>query len=64
MFLAAADVERREALRIKLTLEEVLLKYQSKFGQEAAFNVRCVKRFLSIRIEVTVAGDSYDPLNQ
>lgn len=63
-FLAAADVERREALRIKLTLEEVLLKYQSKFGQEAAFNVRCVKRFPSIKVEVTVAGDSYDPLNQ
>ena len=44
-FLASADVELREALRIKLTLEEVLLKYQSKFGEEAAFRVRCVKRF-------------------
>ena len=45
-FLASADVELREALRIKLTLEEVLLKYQSKFGEEAAFRVRCVKRLL------------------
>ena len=63
-FLASADVERREALRIKLTLEEVLLKYQSKFGQEAAFRVRCVKHFSSIKVEVTIAGDSYDPLNQ
>ena len=63
-FLASAGVERREALRIKLILEEVLLKYQSKFGEEAAFRVRCVKRFPSIKTEVIVAGESYDPLNQ
>ena len=63
-FLASADVERREALRIKLTLEEVLLKYQSKFGEGAAFRVRCVKRFPSIKVEVTVAGEAYDPLHQ
>lgn len=63
-FLASADVERREALRIKLTLEEVLLKYQSKFGEEAAFRVRCVKRFSSIKVETIVPGESYDPLNQ
>lgn len=63
-FLASADVERRETLRIKLTLEEVLLKYQTKFGEEAAFRVRRVKRFSSIKIEVIVAGTSYDPLNQ
>ena len=63
-FLASAGVERREALRIKLTLEEVLLKYQSRFGEDAAFRVRCVKRFPSIRAEVIVSGESYDPLNQ
>ena len=63
-FLASADVERREALRIKLTLEEVLLKYQSRFGEEASFRLRCVNRFPSIRAEVIVAGESYDPLNQ
>ena len=63
-FLASADVERREALRIKLTLEEVLLKYQSKFGAEATFRIRCAKRLPSIKVEIIVAGESYDPLNQ
>ena len=62
-FLESAKVDRREALRIKLTLEEVLLKYQSRFGEEAAFRLRCVKRLPSIKVELTIAGDSYDPFN-
>ena len=39
-FLAKAGVERREALRTKLTFEEVLLEYQDKFGEEAVFGLR------------------------
>ena len=61
-FLASAGVERREALRIKLTFEEVLLEYQSKFGEEAVFKVRLVKRFSSIKVEIIVPGESYDAL--
>ena len=42
-FLAKVGVERREALRTKLSFEEVLLEYQSKFGEEDIFKVRLVK---------------------
>ena len=63
-FLAAADVDRREALRIKLTFEEVLLEYQAKFGEDAAFKVRLVKRFSSIKVEIIVPGESWDPLDK
>ena len=63
-FLDSAGVERREALRIKLTFEEVLLEYQSKFGYEAAFNLRLVKRFSSIKVEIIVPGESFDPLDK
>ena len=63
-FLASAGVERREALRIKLIFEEVLLKYQTKFGEKATFKARCVKRFPSIKIEIIVAGESCDPLDK
>ena len=63
-FLASAGVERREALRIKLTVEEVLLEYQSKFGEEAVFRVRLVKRFSSMKVEVIVPGESLNPLNK
>lgn len=62
--LVAYGVERREALRIKLTFEEILLEYQNKFGEDAQFFVRCVRRFSAIRIEVTVPGAAFDPLDK
>ena len=34
-FLASAGGDRREALCLKRTFEEVLLEYQSKFGEDA-----------------------------
>ena len=45
VFLTSVGVEKREALRIKLSLEEILLDYQAKFGEEATFKVRCIKHF-------------------
>ena len=62
--LAKFNVERREALRIKLTFEEVLLEYQAKFGENTTFTYRCVNRFSTIRVELVVAGESFDPLNK
>ena len=61
-FLAKVGVERREALRTKLTFEEVLLEYQSKLGEEATFGVRLIKRLSSIKIEIVVEGESYNAL--
>ena len=63
-FLASSGVERREALRIKLTFEEVLLEYQSELGEEAVFQLRCVKRFSAIRVEIIVPGKAFDPLDK
>jgi len=63
-FLASAGVERREALRIRLSFEEVLLKYQAKFGEEAFFKFRCAKRFPSIKIEIIVENAAFDPLDE
>ena len=61
-FLARVGVERREALRTKLMLEEVLLEYQTRFGEDAAFRLRLVKRLMSIKIEIIVEGESYNAL--
>ncbi|MBR5597315.1 MAG: hypothetical protein IKW30_07905 [Lachnospiraceae bacterium] len=33
-FLSSLDVEHREVLRIRLTFEEVLLKYREKLGMD------------------------------
>ena len=63
-FLSSVGVEKREALRIKLTLEEILLEYQEKFGEDACFKVRCIKRFLTLKVELIVEGRTYNPLEK
>ena len=61
-FLVKAGVERREMLRVKLTFEEVLLEYQTKFGEEAFFDLKLKKRLSSIKVEIVVEGESYNTL--
>ncbi len=63
-FLSFAGVERREALRIKLIFEEVLLKYQEKFGEDAFFRIRLIKQLFSIKVEIIVEGEAYDALDK
>lgn len=63
-FLAKVGVERREALRTKLTFEEVLLGYQERLGEDATFRVRLVKRLSSIKVEILAEGESYNALAQ
>ena len=58
------NVERREALRIKLALEEVLLEYQNAFGENENFTIKYIKRFSVIRVEVSVACESFDPFSK
>ena len=63
-FLAKSGVERREALRIKLTFEEVLLEYQTKFGEEALYKLKCTKRLSAIKVEIEVTGEGFNPLEK
>ncbi len=63
-FLKTAKVDRREGLRTKLMLEEMLLRYRDRFGEEAEYVFRCVKRFFAQRIEIIVAGEPYNPLTE
>ena len=62
VFLTTVGVEKREALRVKLTVEEVLLEYQAKFGEEATYKLKYTKRLSAIRVEIEVAGESFNPL--
>ena len=63
-FLAKSGVERREALRIKLTLEEVLLEYQAKFGEETTYKLKCTRRLSAIKVEIEVTGEGFNPLEK
>jgi len=61
-FLSKAGVDRREALRIKLTFEAVLLEYQDRFGVDATYRLKCIDRLSAIRIEIEVSGEQFNPL--
>ena len=63
-FLASAGVDRREALRIKLTFEEVLLEYQAKFGEETTYKLKCTRRLSAIKVEIEVTGEGFNPLEK
>ena len=63
-FLVSTNVERREALRIKLALEEVLLEYQNAFGENENFTIKYIKRLSVIRVEVCIAGETFDPFGK
>lgn len=60
-FLSSSDIDKRELLRIKLMLEEVLLKYQEKKSEDSEYKIKCSKLFSSIKIEAVIPGEPYDP---
>lgn len=60
-FLGEVMEERKEVLRIVLSMEEVLLSYQAQFGQERVCTLRCAKEWGRPRITFTLRGESFDP---
>ena len=63
-YLKKRSNSSKEALRIKLNAEEVLLFYQDKFGEDAVFQLETGGSFGRANIRLTVAGDSYDPFTE
>ena len=62
-FLNQEKVISKDILRTKLMVEEALLNYRERLGEDASFSLACIKRFGRIRIELIVAGDSLDPFS-
>ena len=60
-FLTAEKVERKDALRVRLALEEALLRYRDE-GTAEGFTLRCRRRFRAPRVELSLTGPSLDPL--
>ena len=52
------------ALKTRLMAEEILLGYQSKFGEETDFNCTFRKRFGRSQTILTVSGNRYYPLDE
>lgn len=60
-FLRGCGLEGKDCLRLRLTIEETLLKYQEATGPDGLFSIRCVKRLGRSRIELAFPGERLDP---
>ncbi len=62
-FLTAAKVEQKDALRVRLALEEALLRYRDE-GTAEEFTLRCRRHFRAPRVELSLSGPSLDPTSE
>lgn len=62
-FLTGASIEKKNILRLKLMIEEILLNYRDHFGGNEHFTLLCAKRFSHPRVVISVAGESFEPFS-
>lgn len=58
---AVSKVDGKEAVRIRLAVEEALLNYRKSMGADAVFSLLCVRRLGRLRIELRIPGSRFDP---
>ena len=56
-------ISDQNGTRIRLSAEEILLKYAERFGRDTEFDHRTEKRFGSLRTVLSVRCDSFDPID-
>lgn len=60
-FLRDKGVDSKARIRLRLQLEETLLRFLEKLGIEADFSLRMGKRFGSVKLRLSVSGAMLDP---
>ena len=60
-FLREKGIDKKDALKVQFAAEEVLLTYQSKFGEDKQFELYLEKRMGTPRILIRIPGASCDP---
>ena len=63
-FLKNQGMKPKDILRILLIIEEALLEYRDKFGENIPFTFRYGKEWGRARFSITIAGESFDPFNK
>ncbi len=63
-YLTEIGLERKEALRIKFSAEEILLSWQNHFGKMCGVQLSCYSRLGQQMITLKLDGEPYDPLNK
>lgn len=60
-FLTQLGTERKNILRMTLTLEDILLKWKAHFGESTEFTLSTGRRFGRTHITLTLPGEPFDP---
>ena len=58
------NIERQNRLRIRLSLEECLLRFRDRFGDEETFEAAIIRNFGHPAIQVTLRQDVFNPLSK
>ena len=58
------DIERQNRLRIRLSLEESLLRFRDRFGDEEVFEAAIIRNFGHPAIQITLVQDVFNPLSK
>ena len=62
-FLETGGLERKNILRLRLSVEDMLLKYREHFGEDTVFTMTTGSRFGRPFISFKLVGESYDPFD-
>lgn len=62
LFLEQIGTERKNILRLKLTVENILLSWMHHFGEEKEFEFSTGSRFGRPYITLSLEGDEFDPI--
>lgn len=61
-FLTRAGTDKKETLRIRLRAEDILLRWQERFGTEAEVTLQLTTQFRQKSIRLILPGEAFDPL--
>lgn len=62
-FFDSVKVPKKDKMRLCLLIEEALLRFQDKFGEEQDFNFVTRKMFGTPRVSIRIKGKPYNPLD-
>jgi len=58
------NIERQNRMRVRLQMEDILLRLRSKLGDDAVCTATCEIRFGRPRLYIAVPGKPYNPLSE
>ena len=62
--LSHEPIDRRDAIRLSLILEETMLKYRDRLPEDSSASLRFSRSFGAFRISFKVEGESIDPFTE